>query len=85
MLTFRELNLGIWMASKCPRLVSAKFLLIKRSNSAAYLRQSIILSAYETPETRAVFNTSLLNIAGKVRSERRWSPIAVPEGIDQVC
>ncbi|KAI0090475.1 digestive organ expansion factor [Irpex rosettiformis] len=50
---------------------------------AAYLRQSILLSAYETPEIRSLFNRSLLNVAGKIRSERRWSPIAVPDGIDQ--
>ncbi|KAI0744109.1 digestive organ expansion factor [Daedaleopsis nitida] len=50
---------------------------------SAYLRQSILLSAYETPETRAVFNHSLKNVAGRIRTERRWSPIDVPEGIDQ--
>lgn len=53
-------------------------------DSAAFLRQTILLSAYETPEIRSLFNQSLLNVAGKVRSERRWSPIAVPDGIDQV-
>ncbi|KAH9935741.1 digestive organ expansion factor [Fomitopsis serialis] len=50
---------------------------------AAYFRQSILLTAYETPETRALFNGSLKNVAGKVRTERRWPPIEVPEGIDQ--
>ncbi|KAI0786769.1 digestive organ expansion factor [Abortiporus biennis] len=50
---------------------------------AAYLRQSILISAYETPETRALFNHSLKNVAGKVRTERKWQPISVPEGIDQ--
>ncbi|KZT63869.1 digestive organ expansion factor [Daedalea quercina L-15889] len=50
---------------------------------AAYLRQSILLTAYETPETRALFNGSLKNVAGKVRTERRWPPVEVPEGIDQ--
>ncbi|EPT04571.1 hypothetical protein FOMPIDRAFT_1057882 [Fomitopsis schrenkii] len=50
---------------------------------AAYLRQSILLTAYETPETRALFNNSLKNVAGKVRTERKWSPVAVPAGIDQ--
>ena len=52
--------------------------------SAAFLRQSILLSAYETPETRALFNHSLQNVAGKVRTERRWQAVAVPEGVDQV-
>ncbi|KAH8107233.1 digestive organ expansion factor [Cristinia sonorae] len=49
---------------------------------AAYLRQSIFLTAYETPETRSLFN-SLKNVAGKLRTERRWSPVSVPDGIDQ--
>ncbi|KAI0730279.1 digestive organ expansion factor [Fomitopsis betulina] len=49
---------------------------------AAFLRQSILLTAYETPEMRALFN-SLKNVAGKVRTERKWSPVAVPAGIEQ--
>ena len=52
--------------------------------SAAFLRQSVRLSAYETRETRALFNGSLLNVAGKIRTERRWQPVPVPEGVDQV-
>lgn len=51
--------------------------------SSAYLRQSILLTAYETPEIRALFNSSLKNVAGKVRTEKRWSPISVPDGIEQ--
>ncbi|EKM57622.1 uncharacterized protein PHACADRAFT_115880 [Phanerochaete carnosa HHB-10118-sp] len=50
---------------------------------AAFLRQSVLLSAYETPETRALFNNSLLNVAGKVRTVCRWRPVPVPEGVDQ--
>ncbi|THU96784.1 digestive organ expansion factor [Dendrothele bispora CBS 962.96] len=50
---------------------------------AEYLRQSVLLSAYETPETRALYNSSLKNVAGKVRLDHRWSPIDVPEGIEQ--
>ncbi|RPD57540.1 digestive organ expansion factor [Lentinus tigrinus ALCF2SS1-7] len=50
---------------------------------AAYLRQTILLSAYETPETRALFNQSLKNVSGRIRTERRWKPTEVPEGIDQ--
>ncbi|KAI0335146.1 digestive organ expansion factor [Cubamyces sp. BRFM 1775] len=50
---------------------------------SAYLRQSILLSAYETPETRALYNHSLKNVAGRIRTEKRWPPIEVPEGIDQ--
>ncbi len=42
------------------------------------------MSAYETPETRALFNQSLKNVVGRIRTERRWTPIEVPEGIDQV-
>ncbi|KAJ3826010.1 digestive organ expansion factor [Lentinula raphanica] len=48
-----------------------------------YLRQSILLSAYETPETRQLYNARLKNVAGKIRTEKRWSPIEVPEGVDQ--
>lgn len=33
---------------------------------------------------RALFNQSLKNVTGKVRTERRWGPVDVPEGIDQV-
>lgn len=55
-----------------------------RTCSAAYLRQSILLSAYETPETRALYNHSLKNVAGKRKTEKRWMPIEVPEGVDQV-
>ncbi|EDR11670.1 uncharacterized protein LACBIDRAFT_246783, partial [Laccaria bicolor S238N-H82] len=52
--------------------------------NAAYLRQSILLSAFETPETRSLYNANLKNVAGKIRTEKRWSPIEVPDGIDQV-
>ncbi|KAF8580022.1 DUF1253-domain-containing protein [Ramaria rubella] len=50
---------------------------------AAYLRQSILFSQYETPEMRALFNRNLCNVAGKIRTERKWKPIVVPEGIEQ--
>lgn len=33
---------------------------------------------------RALFNGSLKNVAGKFRTERRWTPVEVPEGIQQV-
>ena len=52
--------------------------------SAIYLRQSILLSAYETAETRSLYNSSLRNVAGKIRTEKHWQPIAVPDGFDQV-
>ncbi|KAJ3896208.1 digestive organ expansion factor [Lentinula edodes] len=48
-----------------------------------YLRQSILISAYETPETRQLYNTRLKNVAGKIRTDKRWPPIEVPEGVDQ--
>jgi U3 small nucleolar RNA-associated protein 25 len=35
-----------------------------------YLRQSILLSRYETPEFRSLFNRSLYNVEGKIRVER---------------
>jgi U3 small nucleolar RNA-associated protein 25 len=50
---------------------------------SAYLRQSMLLTAYETPEIRSLFNTSLKNVAGKARTELRYPPIEVPEGINQ--
>ncbi|KAF8907832.1 digestive organ expansion factor [Gymnopilus junonius] len=50
---------------------------------APYLRQSILLSAYETAETRSLFNSSLKNVEGKIRTEKSWAPIEVPAGIDQ--
>ncbi|KAJ3568005.1 hypothetical protein NP233_g5994 [Leucocoprinus birnbaumii] len=49
---------------------------------AAYLRQSIALTAYETPETRALYN-SFTNVAGKIRTDKIYQPIPVPEGIEQ--
>lgn len=51
---------------------------------SAYLRQSIFLSPFETPELRALFNTTLKNTAGKVRVEKTWPVIQVPESIDQM-
>ncbi|GJJ06203.1 hypothetical protein Clacol_000392 [Clathrus columnatus] len=50
---------------------------------ASYLRQSILLSPYETPEIRAVFNRHCKNIAGKLRTECFWKPVNVPEGVEQ--
>ncbi|KAG2051932.1 digestive organ expansion factor [Suillus hirtellus] len=51
---------------------------------SAYLRQSILLSPFEMPELRALFNTTLKNAAGKVRIEKVWPAIQVPESIDQM-
>lgn len=50
---------------------------------AAYLRQTVLLSSYETPEIRSLFNQSLKNLEGRVRTIRRWAPVQVPEGLDQ--
>lgn len=52
--------------------------------SSAYLRQSIFLTAYETPEIRSLYNTKLKNVAGKARSDIRSGPVDVPQGIKQV-
>ncbi|KAH9979023.1 hypothetical protein BGW80DRAFT_1435317 [Lactifluus volemus] len=46
---------------------------------AAFVRQTILLSAYETPEIRGLYNESLRNLAGKVRTLRRWAPVQVPK------
>ncbi|KAM0748711.1 DUF1253-domain-containing protein [Meredithblackwellia eburnea MCA 4105] len=54
---------------------------------AAFLRQSVLLSAYETPEIRALFNTSLTNVAGKIKAEpeNEEGVLAdVPKGVKQV-
>jgi U3 small nucleolar RNA-associated protein 25 len=37
---------------------------------AKFLRQSILISRYDTPEFRSLFNKSLLNVQGKIRVER---------------
>ncbi|KIJ68111.1 hypothetical protein HYDPIDRAFT_107761 [Hydnomerulius pinastri MD-312] len=51
---------------------------------APYLRQSILLSPLETPETRAMYNTWLKNVSGKVRVEKTWKAVGVPGGVDQM-
>ena len=77
-------NLGISMDSEYKHN-SLKINCVHRFlASAAYLRQSILLSAYETVETRSLYNSSLKNVAGKIRTERHWQPIVVPDGINQV-
>jgi len=58
---------------------------IVTSFSASHLRQSILLSSYETPETRSLFNKELKNVVGKIRMQAVWSPVQVPEGVQQVC
>ncbi|KAH9046041.1 digestive organ expansion factor [Lactarius hengduanensis] len=50
---------------------------------AVYIRQTVMLSAYETPEIRSLYTQSLKNLAGKVRAFRRWAPVQVPDGLDQ--
>ncbi|OAX39772.1 DUF1253-domain-containing protein [Rhizopogon vinicolor AM-OR11-026] len=50
---------------------------------SSYLRQSILLSPFEMPEARALFNNTLKNTAGKVRVEKIWPAIQVPDSIDQ--
>ncbi|KAJ8495494.1 hypothetical protein ONZ45_g12828 [Pleurotus djamor] len=50
---------------------------------AGYLRQSILISAFETPETRALYNSQLKNVSGRMKIEKRWSPVDIPEGINQ--
>ncbi|KAI0039850.1 DUF1253-domain-containing protein [Auriscalpium vulgare] len=43
---------------------------------AAYLRQSILLTAL-------FINTSLKNVAGKLSTKRQWSPVQVPDELEQ--
>ncbi len=54
-----------------------------QSRSAKYLRQTILLTSHETPETRSLFN-SLQNVCGRVRTTHTWSGVRVPDGIEQV-
>lgn len=82
MLISRVLSLGIW--TDCEYFDKHCRSPLLTSRSSAYLRQSILLTAYETPETRSLFNTSLKNVAGKIRTERRWNPVSAPDGIEQV-
>ncbi|KAK4046023.1 rRNA-binding ribosome biosynthesis protein utp25 [Microbotryomycetes sp. JL201] len=54
---------------------------------SGYLRQSVLLSSYETPEMRSLFSHALKNVAGKVRAEPTYPGILstkVPRGVKQV-
>ena len=48
---------------------------------AALLRQSLLFTAYETPEQRALFNSQLKNVEGKCRLAigPRENGVSVPE------
>ncbi|KAB5592297.1 digestive organ expansion factor [Ceratobasidium theobromae] len=48
-----------------------------------YLRQTVLLSSFETPQVRALFNSNelLKNVAGRVRQTRQYGPISIPEGL----
>ncbi|KIY74080.1 digestive organ expansion factor [Cylindrobasidium torrendii FP15055 ss-10] len=50
-------------------------------DQAKYLRQSILMTGFETSETRALFNSTLTNVAGKIRLEKQWSPVSIPDGL----
>jgi len=52
--------------------------------NSIYLRQTVMLSAFETPEMRQLFNTSLKNVTGKVRIEKTWSAVQVPASVDKL-
>ena len=43
-----------------------------------------MLSPYDTPDFRSLFNSRLKNAAGKKRIESNYSPVQVPEGVAQV-
>ncbi|KAI6032985.1 DUF1253-domain-containing protein [Pisolithus orientalis] len=51
---------------------------------SAYLRQSILLSPFETPEMRALYHRKLKNIAGKIRVEKVWPVLEVPGSLDPI-
>jgi len=80
--TFLASSPGTWTGSKYFGVGYARTLTLC---SAAYLRQTVLLSSYETPEIRNLFNQSLKNLEGRVRTIRRCAPVQVPEGLNQVC
>lgn len=80
--TFLASSLGTWTGSTC---FGVSYTWTLTFCSAAYLRQTVLLSSYETPDIRTLFNQSLKNLEGRVRTIRRWAPVQVPEGLDQVC
>jgi hypothetical protein len=95
--TSRGSSLGFWMESESPPLPlpfgvtpgsDLPLFLVSdgdcADSSGAFLRQTVLFTAYETPETRALFNKSLKNVAGKIRSEHFWPPLQVPEGVEPV-
>ena len=54
-----------------------------------HLRQSILLSSYETPELRSLYTKSLHNVSGKLRVElptkgEEGVMMDVPKGVKQV-
>lgn len=90
-LTSRESSLGFLTESEPPPIPSGvRFPLFFVTDgdgvdsSGAFLRQTVLFTAYETPETRSLFNKSLKNVAGKIRSEHIWPPLQVPEGLEPV-
>lgn len=56
-------------------------------SQAKYIRQTIMLSRYDSPEARALFSQHCLNLAGKVRTEKadyEGVMTRVREGVKQV-
>lgn len=53
---------------------------------AAHLRQSLLFSAVDAPEIRALFNRSCSNRAGKLRAVRHQEGVLdrVPRGLKQI-
>lgn len=79
----RESSRGIWTESESLLLHRERSPTLFRSAS---LRQSLLLSNYETPEMRALYTKGLQNVAGKIRADvQREGVLAdVPRGIKQV-
>ncbi|TIC46377.1 WD40 repeat-like protein [Wallemia mellicola] len=52
-------------------------------NKARYLRQSVLMAGYETPEMRNLFNKHCNNVDGKIRTETRFNGVLgdVAEGV----
>ena len=56
---------GTWTESACFYHELGKCIGIVTSFSASYLRQSILLSSHETPETRSLFKSDLKNTVSR--------------------
>ena len=79
-------NLGIWMESRFPSIDLMGFLTEAPARRAINLRQTIILSSYETPEIRNLFYKSCKNVSGRVSTINTYPGVFnnIKRGVRQV-